>query len=103
MDDREVVSELRKSARIAWLGQRPSLDRSTILDILVYTEVRGVARDKSMAETLEDVVFYGTKVPLELEWYEGEYLRFLRGWAAERRELGKNLLERIKAREQQPD
>lgn len=73
-----TTSEQRKTLRKTWLGVKPGVDRSTILDILVYKEVRGLARDRSMAEALEDVVLLGAKEPDALEWYEQEYLDFLR-------------------------
>lgn len=95
--DKELVSELRKSVRKAWLESGKGLDKTTILDILVYTEVRGLARDRCMAEILEDVAFFGDKVPLHLEWYEGDYLRFVQAWADDRRRRGKAAYQRLKA------
>lgn len=94
--DRELMSDVRKSVRKAWLESGKGLDKSTILDILVYTEVRGLARDRCMAEILEDVAFFGDKVPLHLEWYEGDYLRFVKTWAEERRRRGKEAYQRLK-------
>ena len=72
----------RHEARKAWLAQG-GVDKSAILDILVYKEVRFVARDLSMAEVLENAAEQGVK-PAELgeqlTWYEQEYWGFMKGW-----------------------
>jgi hypothetical protein len=96
--DRELTSTLRKEVRKAWLQSKPGLDNGTILDILVYTEVRGLERDKSVAEVLEDVVFFDKKVPMKLEWYEGEYLRFVREWAEGRKNIAREVLRKLEER-----
>lgn len=88
MSNSKALSEIRKSIRKAWIGSGRGVDKATILDILVYKEVRGVARDKSMAEALEDVVLYEAKPPDNLEWYEQEYLTFLTRWYKLAAEMG---------------
>lgn len=71
-----LTLELRR----AWLAQKNGLDNATILDILVYKEVRLVNATYSMAEHLEALALYGQK-PKDydtLVWYEKMYYDFMR-------------------------
>lgn len=71
-----LTLELRK----AWLNQRNGVDNATILDILVYEEVRLIASTISKAEHLEALALWGRRPENydNMVWYEKMYYDFMR-------------------------